>query len=99
MCLIIGLIIGLIINLIISQISLRSLIISLISLIISTAILAILTHSHTLLSIQNIPDSVRYVMGMATRRVARADPPTPIPDTKVSENTLYTIANLRVREV
>ena len=39
-----------------------------------------------------------YVTGMATRRVANADPPTPIPDTKVSENTLYTIARLNERE-
>ena len=39
-----------------------------------------------------------YVTGMATRRVANADPPTPIPDTKVSENTLYTIARLNERK-
>ena len=39
-----------------------------------------------------------YVTGMATRRVANADPPTPIPDTKVSENTLYTIARLNERD-
>lgn len=33
--------------------------------------------------------------GIATKRVARALPPTPMPDTKVSEKTLYTIARLK----
>ena len=42
-----------------------------------------------------MPDRVRYVTGMATRRVARALPPTPIPDMKVSEKTLYTMASLK----
>ena len=33
--------------------------------------------------------------GIATRRVAKALPPTPIPLIKVSEKTLYTIASLQ----
>ena len=41
-----------------------------------------------------MPERVRYVTGMATRSVARALPPTPIPDMKVSEKTLYTMASL-----
>lgn len=45
-------------------------------------------------TIQKMPERVIYVTGMATNRVARALPPTPMPDTKVSENTLYTMASL-----
>ena len=42
-----------------------------------------------------MPDSVIYVTGMATRSVASALPPTPMPDIKVSEKTLYTMASLK----